>query len=270
MFRKEIIWLSIIVAWASSISNLSTKPIADKTLTSVKSKETTCGRIFVHNLSATSSTLGNPVLRQNWVSALKAKYQLVQIKNSHELALDCLEEVERQIQQAPSAALYKMRSQLCLYLHRFVEAEQSLLECKNLGEQYTSTLELEIAFIKNNEDELLDRLKRNLKNNPSMLNLCNLAVFESRFGNRDSALVHFRRAIALYEDPDPFPLAWLLVQIGNIHLNAGKFELSIEYFEEAERRLPAYAMAKLKLQAARASLTHGGFSKQKREIENDK
>ena len=242
-------WLTVFGACYLSILQPSKYDSGNDFVSALESKKTTSGRIFVHNLTSNASTFGNTDLNRNWESALQSKYQLVQIKNSHELARECVQDVEDLVRFAPSAQLYKLRSQLCLFLHQFEKAEQSLKKVKELRGIEYSTIELELAFVKGNVDQSLGRLRKKVKANPTIHGLSNLGAIENRLGNQAVALDIFERALRIYGDPDPFPLAWLLVQIGAIHEDCGRTELAAKCFAEAKTRLPAYALAQEKISA---------------------
>jgi len=83
---------------------------------------------------------------------------------------------------------------------------------------------------------------------PSFESLSALAAAQAALGRFDAADATYRRALAIYRDVSPFPVAWVEFQRGMMWAeSAGLPERALPLYREAVSRLPGYVVASVHL-----------------------
>ncbi|MEO8361271.1 MAG: tetratricopeptide repeat protein [Vicinamibacteria bacterium] len=89
---------------------------------------------------------------------------------------------------------------------------------------------------------------------PTITSVGAIASLLGEQGKSDAADASYVRALGLYRDVSPFPVAWLLHQQGMMWMRAGEFERARRLMQSAIEVLPSYLQAQVHLASVEAAL----------------
>jgi tetratricopeptide (TPR) repeat protein len=224
-------------------------------------KRTTDGHIAVNNLNA---QIGAAERQLNGPQHDFAVTSLIPLLEARAQFLGRLEDYDRAaayadalVQAGPkNGNAYLARAAMRSSLHRFEPALADLAEAQKLGlaAGKVDPARAMTLHAMGRANEALALQQRLTDADPTMGNLGALAVMIGDRGDREKADALFERAIGVYRDVSPFPVAWIEFQQGQMWERAGQVTKARADYEAAVARLPAYATAQAHLAGLQAAL----------------
>ena len=199
---------------------------------------TTDGQVYFDNLNARIALLAerleqrpSPALRRTLAHELFHRFQIVR-------AVSDLEQAEELVLTAGSdPATVLLKARIDAAFHRFETALERL--------DLITTHDPSIDIVRS---EILRAAGSEVVQDrgvgpPDFRSLAAEAQLELDRGRMDAAMARFHLAERSYAGANPFPLAWLHLQIGIGYLRYGHLQAAQLFFESALDRLPAYTPA---------------------------
>ena len=174
--------------------------------------------------------------------------------------LERAEEVaERGVRLAPNdPEAWLARAASRASLHRFAEAAADLDRAQSLGasEKEVLTQRASIALARGDFAQALKIDRAHAEREPGMATLSVLGTALAESGDEAGAHAAFARALALYRDTSPFPVAFLDFQEGLLAERRGDLQNAAERYRAVLRRLPGHAQAAVHLSSIESVLGH--------------
>lgn len=164
--------------------------------------------------------------------------------------LDALTEAD--VARAPDdATAWQLRSSFLSATHRFEEARAAIDEAERAGayprsvERTRWLLDMSLGA---DPEALVESAERRLAEHETFQHVADRGLALAEAGRFEEADEAFRDALALHEDPSPFPVAWIAFQRGVMWAErADRADLAVPLYGEAVRRLPGYVVANVHL-----------------------
>ncbi len=210
----------------------------------IRQQPTTPGEVYTDNLDARIDSLSARHAEQpdGSTSATLAALHFHRFKVIGRVDdLDrSLEIIDRRLEANPDdARARRVRAHVLAGMHRFDDARRDLEH----GDLPADELRLQIALATGDYASIRDEFDAILQPAGDFYRTVlrgNLAMLDGRL---DTASVLFLRAQQLYDDSNPYPLAWLHTQQGIALLRSGDCTNASRFFRAAVDRLPDYYLA---------------------------
>jgi tetratricopeptide (TPR) repeat protein len=202
------------------------------------SLKTTAAEIAVSNFMELYRLAGDDATQR--VGLLLTHAQYFGVLDDYTRALQV---AERNVRKYPKVAeAYEQRAAARQALHQFDGALADLAQAAKLGGD-EETARAGILQALGRYDEALALRRRAVDKRRTFSSVAALAQLEGEMGRGAEAEALFAEAEQRYEDPSPFPLAWLYFQAGLLDERNGWLASARELYQAAHDRLPQYAPA---------------------------
>lgn len=189
-----------------------------------------------------------------WGSARLSLVTLLLARGSTYGRIEDLEAAEQVAEQGVSSAprspeAWLARASARAGLHRFREAGDDLQRAESLGAEPDAVRaqRASIALARGELDTALELARARANREPGMATSSALAVVLAESGDAAGADRELTRALALYRDTSPFPVAFVEFRQGLLAERAGDLERAAGRYRAALRRLPGHAQAAVHL-----------------------
>lgn len=220
-------------------------------------RRTTDAALAVRNLDAQIQGLTRLV--DQHPNDASAQEKLIRLLLDHGATLGRMADLEEALTGAEALVkaqpdrpdAYRARASARAALHRFQDALADLDKAQALG---AKPAELDVARAGVLEglgrlDDALPLRHRAREARATIMTLGAEAALLGEMGRYDEAEQGFARALAIYRDVSPFPVAWVAMKRGLMWERAGELDRARQHLAEAHARLPLYAHAAAHLAA---------------------
>lgn len=217
---------------------------------SPEQRPTTSESIFLHNLDdriadaeRRLATKDDPRRRAILAAALEHRFRITGRLADAERATT---EIGRALAVDPAQGdAHLVQAGLHASFHRFDAARAALAQAKRHGADaaVVARLERDIDLALGRYDAMRDDFAKSEHLDPDFWVLAHRADLRASLGDLGGASRLYRAAQDLYDDVDPFPLAWLHTQQGIALLRFGDAANARRFFEAAHARMPSYVLA---------------------------
>ncbi len=156
-----------------------------------------------------------------------------------------------------TASAYELRARVRRAVHRFEEALDDIRQAEALGansEAAQRWYDKVLVAQGKSLSRILKARQRAFRTNPSYITATETAIVLGENGAFQEADQLYARAIELYRDAAPFPIAWVAFQRGLLWAEkAGQPDKARPHYQEAVRLLPDYVAANIHLAELQAS-----------------
>jgi tetratricopeptide (TPR) repeat protein len=181
-------------------------------------------------------------------------------------ALDRLEALADQLAEleVASARTALIRARVASMLHRFADARRLLVQAKLRGAAADELQGLEMTIDQAcgvNLDELAEKRREIAERHNRLEDLVGLGALLADLGDYSAADFAYRRALRVYADVSPFPIAWIFFQLGVLWgelLPEPDAARTAHWYRKALECLPGYTKARVHLAEVHMSCGRSG------------